>query len=104
MDGGFSDNLPLLNENTITVSPFAGENDICPSDESFNLMLINLSNTSIAVSPANLYRIVRILFPPHPEILARMTQQGEWRLKVHLQSVDNAGLVGTQGHLSLNSL
>ncbi|XP_022645851.1 patanin-like phospholipase domain-containing protein isoform X2 [Varroa jacobsoni] len=76
MDGGFSDNLPLLNENTITVSPFSGENDICPEDESFNLMLVHLSNTSIAVSPANLYRFVRILFPPHPEILARMTQQG----------------------------
>lgn len=77
MDGGFSDNLPLLNENTITVSPFSGENDICPEDESFNLMLVHLSNTSIAVSPANLYRFVRILFPPHPEILARMTQQGK---------------------------
>ncbi|XP_003740441.1 patatin-like phospholipase domain-containing protein 2 [Galendromus occidentalis] len=76
IDGGFSDNLPLLDENTITVSPFSGENDICPEDESFNMMLINLSNTSIAVSPANIYRFVRILFPPHPEILARMTQQG----------------------------
>ncbi|OQR67515.1 patatin phospholipase domain-containing protein 2-like [Tropilaelaps mercedesae] len=76
MDGGFSDNLPILDENTITVSPFSGENDICPEDESFNLMLIHLSNTSVAVSPANIYRLVRILFPPHPEILARMTQQG----------------------------
>lgn len=45
MDGGYSDNLPTLDENTITVSPFCGESDICPRDDSaqlfhviFNLM------------------------------------------------------------------
>lgn len=32
MDGGFTDNLPILNENTITVSPFSGLTDICPRD------------------------------------------------------------------------
>lgn len=37
MDGGFSDNLPTLNENTITVSPFCGESDICPRDDSSQL-------------------------------------------------------------------
>jgi hypothetical protein len=31
-DGGFSDNLPILDENTVTVSPFCGESDICPRD------------------------------------------------------------------------
>jgi hypothetical protein len=34
MDGAFSDNLPLLDENTVTVSPFSGETDICPRDDS----------------------------------------------------------------------
>lgn len=34
MDGAFSDNLPTLDENTVTVSPFAGETDICPRDDS----------------------------------------------------------------------
>lgn len=29
MDGGLSDNLLVLDEHTITVSPFCGESDIC---------------------------------------------------------------------------
>ena len=37
MDGGYSDNLPTLDENTITVSPFCGESDICPRDDSSQL-------------------------------------------------------------------
>ena len=32
VDGGISVNQPVLDSNTITISPFAGENDICPSD------------------------------------------------------------------------
>ena len=32
MDGGLSDNLLVLDQNTITVSPFSGESDICPRD------------------------------------------------------------------------
>ena len=32
MDGGLSDNLLVLDEHTITVSPFCGESDICPRD------------------------------------------------------------------------
>ena len=37
MDGGFSDNLPNLDENTVTVSPFCGESDIFPRDVSSQL-------------------------------------------------------------------
>lgn len=37
IDGAFSDNLPILDENTITVSPFCGESDICPRDQSAQL-------------------------------------------------------------------
>lgn len=37
MDGGFSDNLPVIDENTVTVSPFCGESDICPRDPSSQL-------------------------------------------------------------------
>lgn len=32
MDGGFTDNLPILDKNTITISPFSGLTDICPQD------------------------------------------------------------------------
>ncbi|XP_003742585.1 patatin-like phospholipase domain-containing protein 2 [Galendromus occidentalis] len=76
IDGGFSCNLKVFDDNTITVSPFSGESDICPRDESFQLSCVQISNTSLSVSPANLYRMQRILFAPHPDVLARMCQQG----------------------------
>ncbi|XP_076664167.1 brummer isoform X2 [Andrena cerasifolii] len=76
MDGGFSDNLPTLDENTITVSPFCGESDICPRDVSSQLFHVNFANTSIELSRQNIYRFARILFPPNPEILSSMCTQG----------------------------
>ena len=76
MDGGFSDNLLKLDEYSVTISPFSGESDICPQDSTFNSLQINLSNTSIALSTGNLYRMTRILFPPHPEIMSKMCEQG----------------------------
>ncbi|XP_044254020.1 patanin-like phospholipase domain-containing protein atgl-1 isoform X1 [Tribolium madens] len=76
MDGGYSDNLPTLDENTITVSPFCGESDICPRDDSSQLFHINIANTSIELSKHNIYRIMRILFPPKPEVLSNMCKQG----------------------------
>jgi len=30
IDGGFTDNLPIVDKNTITISPFSGLTDICP--------------------------------------------------------------------------
>ena len=61
MDGGFSKNLLILDENTITISPFSGESDICPLDSTYNAYKINFSNTSISLSlgrlgPAGLRR------------------------------------------------
>lgn len=76
MDGGCSDNLPTLDENTITVSPFCGESDICPRDDSSQLFHINVFNTSIELSKHNMYRAARILFPPRPEVLSNMCKQG----------------------------
>ncbi|GBP07529.1 Patatin-like phospholipase domain-containing protein 2 [Eumeta japonica] len=76
MDGGFSDNLPVLDENTITVSPFCGESDICPRDLSSQLFHVNVANTSIELSKQNINRFARILFPPKPEALSNMCKQG----------------------------
>ncbi|XP_011555038.3 uncharacterized protein LOC105386219 [Plutella xylostella] len=76
MDGGFSDNLPVLDENTITVSPFCGESDICPRDLSSQLFHVNVANTSIEISKQNINRFARILFPPKPEVLSNMCKQG----------------------------
>lgn len=44
IDGGFSNNLPILDENTITVSPFCGESDICPRDITVQLFHVNADN------------------------------------------------------------
>lgn len=76
IDGCYSDNLPVMDKNTVTVSPFCGECDICPRDNGYNLLQVNLANTSIELSTKNLYRFMRVLFPPHPEILSKMCKQG----------------------------
>ncbi|XP_055709203.1 patatin-like phospholipase domain-containing protein 2 isoform X3 [Phlebotomus papatasi] len=76
MDGGFSDNLPTINENTVTVSPFCGESDICPRDKSSQLFHINFANTSIELSRQNMNRFSYVLMPPKPEILSNLCQQG----------------------------
>ena len=76
VDGGLSNNIPILDDDTITVSPFAGESDICPCDISSNDMHIHVVNTSIQFTMGNLYRCSHAFFPPHPEVLARMCKQG----------------------------
>uniref|UniRef100_A0A669Q891 triacylglycerol lipase n=1 Tax=Phasianus colchicus TaxID=9054 RepID=A0A669Q891_PHACC len=69
VDGGISDNLPQYeSKNTITVSPFAGECDICPKGNSANFHEMNVTNTSIQLSLGNLYRLTQALFPPEPKV------------------------------------
>jgi hypothetical protein len=75
MDGGWSDNLPILNEHTITVSPFSGESDICPRDH-INLMNVLISNTSFQLSRINFSRVYRAIFPPKQEELFNTFKQG----------------------------
>ncbi|XP_055531457.1 1-acylglycerol-3-phosphate O-acyltransferase Pnpla3-like [Wyeomyia smithii] len=76
MDGAFSDNLPTLDENTVTVSPFCGESDICPRDNSPQMFHVNWANTSIELSKQNMNRFGRILYPPRAEVLSSFCQQG----------------------------
>ena len=33
IDGGYSNNVPIINRETVTVSPFSGGADICPPDD-----------------------------------------------------------------------
>ena len=76
MDGGFSNNVIILDENTVTVNPFSGESDICPR-ESFNPTLtVNVKNTSFAITPGNIFRLAGVLFAPPPEVMSQMCQQG----------------------------
>lgn len=75
-DGGFSNNLLILDDKTITVSPFAGEADICPQDDSNNLISFSLSNTSVSLTPHNLYRVSNALMPPPTEFLTELCARG----------------------------
>lgn len=77
IDGGYSDNLPVLDGLTITVSPFSGNADICPQDDTaWKVLQVNVANTSIEVSKENFYRLGNVLLPPDPEVLARVCKQG----------------------------
>lgn len=40
IDGCFSNNLPEMDEHTITVTPFCGEADICPKDNTAGLVTV----------------------------------------------------------------
>ncbi|XP_027853041.1 uncharacterized protein LOC114131901 isoform X1 [Aphis gossypii] len=76
IDGGFTDNLPILDKNTITISPFSGLTDICPCDNPIQKYLLKISNNSFEVTKTNCFRVARIMFPPEPEMLAKLCYQG----------------------------
>lgn len=74
-DGGISDNLPLYDEQTITVSPFACSSDICPekSEDSIELSIVNQTfdwNTN------NFSRMRRAMMPETPEGLRNLVREG----------------------------
>ncbi|CAG9536734.1 unnamed protein product [Cercopithifilaria johnstoni] len=77
IDGGASNNQPIIDTDTITVSPFSGESDICPTDEeSASLFEWNFSGTSIRLTANNLYRTALCLFPPSVEECASLCRSG----------------------------
>ncbi|KAL7402304.1 hypothetical protein ABVT39_012838 [Epinephelus coioides] len=97
VDGGISDNLPQYElKNTITVSPFSGESDICPRDTSTNIHELRFTNTSIQFTLTNLYRVSRALFPPDPMVMKAMCKQG---YKDALQFLKRNGLLNFNGPL-----
>ncbi|XP_022612015.1 patatin-like phospholipase domain-containing protein 2 [Seriola dumerili] len=97
VDGGISDNLPQYElKNTITVSPFSGESDICPRDTSTNIHELRFTNTSIQFTLTNLYRVSRALFPPDPMIMKAMCKQG---YKDALHFLKRNGLLNFNGPL-----
>ncbi|KAM3832858.1 patatin-like phospholipase domain-containing protein 2 [Vipera latastei] len=77
VDGGLTDNLPNHNSKyTITISPFSGECDICPMGDSVSFYEMNLTNINIQFSLRNMYRLMQALFPPEPQFLAELCEQG----------------------------
>uniref|UniRef100_A0A0K0ESS7 triacylglycerol lipase n=1 Tax=Strongyloides stercoralis TaxID=6248 RepID=A0A0K0ESS7_STRER len=77
VDGGISLNQPVIDDNSITISPFSGESDICPMDEdSQSFFSFDFTGTNIRFTTKNLYRITVCLIPPNTEICSRICRQG----------------------------
>ncbi|XP_075873597.1 patatin-like phospholipase domain-containing protein 4 [Nelusetta ayraudi] len=65
IDGGFTDSLPILPVGrTITVSPFAGLQDVCPVHRGRFTTQLRLANMNIMFSMENLKRLNQCLLPP----------------------------------------
>ncbi|XP_067913724.1 patatin-like phospholipase domain-containing protein 4 [Heterodontus francisci] len=96
IDGGFTNMQPLYDvTNTITISPFSGETDICPRD-SADYFLLWFSNCSFVLSPENLHRVVLALFPPHSKILQRFVWNG-YSDALHYLLQNNCGTHSPRG-------
>jgi len=77
IDGGYSDNLPILDSETVTVSPFSGGCHISPRDDlDPNVMQMNIANTPVELSTANLMRLRSTLLPPDVDVLSTYCKQG----------------------------
>ncbi|XP_072235413.1 patatin-like phospholipase domain-containing protein 4 [Leuresthes tenuis] len=77
IDGGFTDSLPVLPVGrTITVSPFAGLQDVCPVHRGrFNTQL-KLANMNIMFSVENIKRLNQALFPPSSRTMNSLCEEG----------------------------
>ncbi|KAG7522056.1 patatin-like phospholipase domain-containing protein 2 [Solea senegalensis] len=77
VDGAVSDNLPRCHlKYTVTVSAYAGESDISPPAGTMNLHEVRFNNVSIQVSAENMYRVTSTFFPPEPEVMSKICQNG----------------------------
>ena len=74
IDGGYSNNVPVLDQETVTVSPFSGGAHICPHHP--EAPWVNIANTILSLNADNLVRVTSVLFPPSQDILARYCYQG----------------------------
>ena len=68
--------MPILDEDTISVSPFGGMADICPQTAKTALLLNWLPNAqpyhnAVYLNDESTRKITRVMRPPPPEIAAR---------------------------------
>lgn len=70
VDGAVSDNHPRCQlKNTITISAYAGESDLCPPRGSMiSFHQVRFNNVSIQVNSENMYRVTSTFFPPEPQV------------------------------------
>ncbi|XP_062314489.1 patatin-like phospholipase domain-containing protein 2 isoform X2 [Osmerus eperlanus] len=80
VDGGFTSIQPLKgapSSRILTVSPFAGEMDICPQgQESASWYCVVISGASFRVNVANGFRVIHALYPFHLETLEKAYSSG----------------------------
>lgn len=77
VDGGFTDSLPILPVGrTITVSPFAGTQDVCPVHRGRFNHHLRLANMDIIFSADNIKRLNRALFPPSGHEMKALCREG----------------------------
>ncbi|XP_043080372.1 1-acylglycerol-3-phosphate O-acyltransferase Pnpla3 [Puntigrus tetrazona] len=77
MDGGFTNIQPFEDSSpTLTISPFAGDMVICPSDTSIILCDAIIQQLSFQCSVTNFIRLVNALFPRDWKILKRAFYSG----------------------------
>ncbi|XP_069377454.1 patatin-like phospholipase domain-containing protein 4 isoform X2 [Paralichthys olivaceus] len=77
IDGGFTDSLPILPVGrTITVSPFAGLQDVCPVHRGRFHTQLKLANMNVTLSVENIKRLNRALFPPSTSTMHFFCEQG----------------------------
>lgn len=69
IDGGFTNNLPVIQSSSITVSPFEAVVDICPKSMNKKPHFVKIANEEVAVTFSNVSRFVSALFPPNAERL-----------------------------------
>ena len=76
VDGGYTSNVPVLDQNTITVSPLSGDADICPQHNLLTSLTLNFGSSKLEVSGQNLLSLIHILLPPSEEVLSAYCRQG----------------------------
>eukprot|EP00088_Acartia_fossae_P000909 TRINITY_DN10343_c0_g1_i1.p1 TRINITY_DN10343_c0_g1~~TRINITY_DN10343_c0_g1_i1.p1 ORF type:complete len:463 (-),score=80.68 TRINITY_DN10343_c0_g1_i1:563-1951(-) len=81
LDGGYSDNVPTFLGTTITVSPFHGNQDICPEDDAEMAHLLGFKlptgpDTNITLSAENMERLGKSMIPPKIEDMIILCRQG----------------------------
>ncbi|XP_041834508.1 patatin-like phospholipase domain-containing protein 4 [Melanotaenia boesemani] len=77
IDGGFTDSLPILPVGrTVTVSPFAGLQDVCPTHRGRYNTQLRLPNMNVMFSVENIKRLNQALFPPSSSTMQSLCEEG----------------------------
>nr|XP_046250189.1 patatin-like phospholipase domain-containing protein 2 isoform X2 [Scatophagus argus] len=77
VDGAITDNLPRCHlRNTVTISAYAGESDLCPRASTLSFHEVRFNNVSIQVNSENMYRVTSTFFPPEAETMAEICHNG----------------------------